>query len=68
MQGTQDIPTDGVGHTRLDGVTAQFGTASLDDREALRDAVRARWDTVRDQEWVVPETDATVAPRGSRRV
>ena len=62
VQGETSVPTDGAGHTRLDGVTAQFGTASIEDLDALREAVRPRWDLIRPQEWVVPETDATVAP------
>lgn len=61
VQGETAIPTDGAGHTRLDGVTAEFGTATLADLDALRDAVRSRWDIIRDPDWVVPEADATVA-------
>lgn len=45
------------GVARVDGVRAQQGYLTLDDLDALRDAVRSRWDAPREGEWLTETLD-----------
>ena len=68
VEGPQTELTDGSGHTRLDDVNKRFGSVGIDDLDALRDAVRERWDAIRQLDWIEPTADTTFAPlRGMQR-
>ncbi len=65
--GTHGLVTDGSGVARLDGVRAQQGYLTLDDLDALRDAVRPRWDVPREGEWLTDTLDHSYFELHGRR-
>ncbi len=54
--------TDGAGQCRLDDAREQFGRTRVTDLAALREVLRPRWDTIREEPWLEPQADHSFHP------
>ena len=55
-----DLTTDGAGKVRVDGVFGSFGSVGVVDVQSVRDALKPRWDQVRDGDLFEPDENSTV--------
>lgn len=62
VDGEQTLVTDGSGHTRLDNMFRTNGAVHLEDLDTLRETLRARWDLVREGEWLEEAPNTTFTP------
>lgn len=64
-----ELTSDGSGVGRVDPAHADFGQAQIHDLSAAREALRPRWNEVREGDWLVDEVDHSFVPlRGSEPV